>query len=252
MARLLLLPLLLSACTACASTGGTAPIDRVSLQEERNRLDRGLPDWQETTLRFSREWDRRHLVEGELARVRRFGLEDAQWRLGYTRPLSPALTGSVEAGASPTHRVLARHVLGARLQYEFQPAWLVHGGLRRTSYNDGQVHQAQLALERYVGNFGLLAGWTPARALGQSTNTVEGRATWYHGDRSSVGVIAAAGDEATQLPGGRVVLAAVRSIALVGRQDLAPGWSLLYGAQRVRQGDFYNRTGATLGLQAAF
>ena len=190
-------------------------------------LDSGLPEWKETTLRLSREWDAARGGRGSGAGppVRPRGCAVAARTPGRS---STALTASVEAGASPTHRILARHVMGARLQYEFRRPGCCMAGCAPATTTATCTRRSS----RWSGTSATSASsrWTPARALGQSTHTVEGRAAWYYGDRSSAGVIVAAGDEATSCPAA-VVLAAVRSIALVGRQEVAPDWSLLYGAQ---------------------
>lgn len=245
-----LLALLLAAPLACAQPA--APRDRVLLLGEHSRLDRGSSDWHEAGVLFSRHWSVREVAEAGLAQTRRFGQDDTRIDLGWSAPLGDRLTGAVQASASPTHRVLARYALGGQLQYEFARGWLVHGGARHTRYDDGRVHQLRLALEHYTGPFGLLAAWSPARALGEDTHGLELRGTWYYGEASSVGVILARGDEATQLGPGQVALADVRTVALTGRQALGPDRWLVWGANRTRQGGFYTRTGATLGLQLAF
>ncbi|AEG93431.1 YaiO family outer membrane beta-barrel protein [Ramlibacter tataouinensis] len=228
------------------------PVDRVTLQAEHSELDKGNTDWRELTLQLSRQWQPREAAELGLAQTRRFGLDDTQLRLGYSRPLSQRLTGSLQASASPTHRVLPKGSLGGALQYEFSPGWLLHGGARHTRYDATDVDEGRLALERYFGDYSLLAGWTPARALGQDTHAFELRGSWYYAPDSSVGVIAARGDEATQLGEDRIVLAEVRSLALLGRHRLSPQAALLWSLGRTRQGSFYTRTGASLGLQFAF
>jgi YaiO family outer membrane protein len=249
-AGLTTLAMLLAAPLAAAQS--TAPHNRILLLGEHARLDRGLPHWQETGVLVSRHWSVRQVAEAAVVRTRRFGEEDTRIDLGYSTPLSDRLTGTVQASASPTHEVLARHSFGGHLQYEFAPGWLAHGGVRHTRYDEAEVAQARLALEHYSGPFSLLAAWSPARALGEDTQGVELRGNWYYGDASSAGVILARGDEATQLGPGRGVLADVRAVALVGRHSIGPGRWLVWGANRTRQGGFYTRTGATLGLQLAF
>jgi hypothetical protein len=50
-----------------------------------------------------------------------------------------------------------------------------------------------------------------------------------------------------------VALEHVRSLALVGKHTLGAGpWALRWGLHHVRQGDFYTRRGATLGVQRDF
>ncbi|WBY02219.1 YaiO family outer membrane beta-barrel protein [Ramlibacter tataouinensis] len=247
----LLVPL---AANAQAPAAAPAPQDRVLFLADHGRLDRGQPDWNEAGVVLSRHWSTRQVAELGLVHTRRFGLEDTRLDLGWSTPVNPQLTASVQASISPSHRVLPRHALGGQLQYEFAPGWLAQAGARHVRYeaNDAEVNVLRLALEKYFGPFSVLAAWSPARALGQGTRTVELRGHYYYGQDSSLGLILARGDEATALGPGQVALADVRSVALLGRQELGPNRWLLWGVNRTRQGSFYTRTGATLGLQLAF
>jgi YaiO family outer membrane protein len=66
-----------------------------------------------------------------------------------------------------------------------------------------------------------------------------------------VGVIVAAGREATSLAG-LVTLTSQRSAVLVGRHWLRQNLAITYSAGHTREGDFYNRNGFSLGLQSVF
>ena len=248
----LFLPLLLALPLAAGAQQAQLPHWRAAVEAEHSRLDNGYADWNAATLRLSRHWSRRQLAEVELVRTRRFGLEDTEVAAGGAFPLGDALTASLRASHSPTHRVLPRASVGAGLQYEFRPAWLLHGGLRHTRYDSTDVDRASVMLEHYFGNWGVLAGLHSARAFGQDTRTGELRATWYYGDRSSVGAIASAGREVVETGPAATALASVRSVALVGAHALDARWTLRWSAHHVRQGGFYTRSGVTLGVQAAF
>ncbi len=246
-----------AAATAVAALGACAgafaqPVDTFSLRAEASHLDAGYAPWHEDSVGWRRAWSARHGLEASLSRVRRFGLEDRRLAVDYSQPLSQRLTLGAELAVSPTHQVLARHVAGARLAWEFQPQWLMHTGLRHSRYNDTAVRQARLGVERYAGAFGASLAWQPARAGGTSTASVALRADWYHGEHSSVGLVLAEGTEAARVQADRTERADVRSVALVGRQALAPGWSVAYGLERTKQGRFYTRTGVSLALSHDF
>jgi YaiO family outer membrane protein len=227
-------------------------VNRLQLSAEHNRLDHGLPAWDEVTLRYGRQLQRRELAEVALTQARRFGQSDSQLEAGYVRPFGPLLTASAQLTFSPEHRFLARHSVEAGAQYEFMPAWLLHARLRHTRYDKASVDQATLMLERYVGDYSASLAWRPVRALGTRSDGFELRANRYYGDDSHVGVIASTGDEATPLGGGAIAIADVRALALVGRHRLQPGWSLTYALSRTRQGSFYSRTGLGAGVQHDF
>ncbi len=248
----LLVALALSPLPLLAQDQPPAVVNRLQVSAEHNRLDHGLRNWDEVTVRYSRQWDRRELAEVALTQARRFGATDRQVEALYVRPLGPRLVATAQLAFSPEHRFLARHSLEAGAQYEFQPAWLLHGRLRHTSYDTASVDQATLMLERYAANYSASLAWKPVRALGTHATGYELRASRYYADDSHVGLILSSGQEATQLGAGAVALADVRSVALVGRHRLDRAWSVNYALSRTRQGDFYSRTGFSAGVQHNF
>ena len=246
----LLAPLFLSLPAAAQAPAATA--HQVGFSTERSNLDNGYADWREAGLNYRYRWHRRGTVELGLRETRRFGLDDTEISAGATLPATDALTLELRATASDTHRVLPRHSYLASAQYEFRPAWLIHGTWRQTAYDATDVRQASLMLEHYFADFSAALALHHVRALGETTRAVELRGAWYYAEGSSLAVYASSGDEATQVGGGTVALAKVRSVALVGRHTVAPRWTLEYGLHRSRQGDFYRRTGVSLGVQHAF
>lgn len=244
-----LLPL---AALAQTPSAPAAPRWQAALTGEHSQLDNGYADWNSATLQLSRRWSQRQLAEIELTRTRRFGQDDTEIAVGGAVPLGDALTATLRASHSPTHNVLARSSVGAALQYEFRPAWLLHGGLRHTRYDATDVDQASVMLEHYFGDFSVLAAAHRIRAFDRHTGVGELRASWYYADRSSAGVVASAGREVAQVGPGVLAIARVRSLALVGLHALDERWSLRWGVHHVRQGGFYTRRGVTLGVQATF
>lgn len=242
-------------CVAATALPAAAQADggqRLILSTELSDLNRGNRDWSEVSLRYVRLGAPRQSTELAVTGTSRFGLKDSQIDVAHTTPLSPSLVASVQASHSPTARVLPGYSVGASLQYEFAPAWLVHGGFRHTHYDSTDVNRLSFMLERYIGNFSASVAWSPVRALGTRSDLVELRGTWYHSEGGSIGLIASRGDEATQLGGGVIALADVRSLALVGRHRLGPDYGLNYALSRTRQGSFYTRTGLSLGVQRDF
>lgn len=242
----------LSALPAVAQTAAAPEPWSVELASSRQQLSNNSPDWTENAARLSHRWGTRHTSELGLAQTQRFGLDDDQLNGLLVRPLDERLTATVDASLSPTHRVLPRHHLGALLQYEFAPAWLVHGGLRSTQYNSATVTQGTLALERYVGSFSALLAWRPVQTQGSSTSSTELRGSYYYADRSSVSLSVAGGQEAVQVSDTELQLAEVRTTTLSGRHWLAPAWALNYEWSTTRQGEFYTRSGWRIGVQHLF
>ncbi len=223
----------------------------VGVDVSSESLSIGGADWSELSVRATRDIAPRTMAAVALTRTRRFGLDDSQLAASAALPFGPKLVATVDAVFSPSHRVLARHALGAALQLEFAPAWLVHGGLRTTSYDAVRVNQGLLMMERYVGDVSMALAWRPTRAFAATAHGYSAQAAWYYGDKDSVGITLASGDEASSLPGA-VVLGRVRAAALTGRHVIATGWTFNYGFSQTRQVGMYTRKGINFGLAHAY
>ena len=234
------------------ASGETPGQIQAELAAESSRLSNGTPDWRALSLRVARTRGPRNVQEVTLTDSRRFGLEDQQIGVLLAAPLSERMTASFDAQVSPSHRVLARHGAGGNLQYEFAPAWLLHVGAGFRRYNDARVDQGSVMLEHYFSSFSAAIAWKPVRALGVNASGAEVRAAWYYGDTSSLAVVVSRGDEATAVAASRVEVADVRSLAVFGRHQVSPAWSLSYGLARTRQGSFYNQSSVRLGAQYLF
>ncbi|WP_051293941.1 YaiO family outer membrane beta-barrel protein [Pseudoduganella violaceinigra] len=208
-------------------------------------------DWHETALTVRHQAAPRMGFGAGVTRIERFGIGETQFSAGADLPLAEHMSASLEGNASSQHQILARHALGATLQYEFAKGWLVHGGGRSSSYNDVHVNQSLLMLERYVGSYSVSGAWRAARAFGTTAHSGELRASYYYNDRSAVGLSFASGKEAANIAG-TTRLSSVRSAALLGRHWLDQRWAVTYALAHTRQGDFYSRNGVNLGLQATY
>jgi len=218
-------PLLLACCLAAPLQAQNAvPPSTIEIGHERSRLDNGTPHWRETDARIQHTLGKHSYVALGLLDSRRFGQKDSQIAVAYAAPLSSTLVGTVEASFSDTHRVLAKRSVGLSTQYAFAPAWLAHTGIRNTRYDAVSVNQGSLGLEHYIADFSWMATWYPVRAFATTANSFAVRGNYYYGERSFVGLIAATGEEATPIGASNVVVADIRSLALIGRHTLTPSW----------------------------
>jgi YaiO family outer membrane protein len=236
---------------ACAGAGAQTS---VAINHGTEHLSNGSPEWRETVVTLRQAWrqePRSPSVALALTRTERFGLQDDQAAVTLAAPLSERLVATLDAAGSGTHRVLPESTLGGVLQYEFAKAWLLHGGARTTRYDSVRVNQGMLMLEHYTGPFSWAVGWRRAQAFQTGAQSGELRGTYYYGDRHFVGVIVAAGKEAANI-GGMVTLTSQRSAVLLGRHWLRPDLALTYGVSHTREGNYYNRNGASLGIHATF
>lgn len=245
-----------AACIALSLVCAASAAQQTTVEASHGieHLSNGSPDWRASSVTVRRALDRSthgaSLALG-LNRTERFGLDDTQVAATFVTPLSERLVATFDANGSATHRILPESSFGTTLQYEFADAWLVHGGVRTTRYDNVRINQTALMFERYTGPFSWAAGWRQARAFGTYARGGELRGTYFYGDRHSVGLIVAAGREATNI-GGLVTLTSGRSVVLLGRHWLRQDLALTYSASHAREGDYYNRNGVNLGLQLVF
>ena len=240
-----------SAPVADAASDPAAGRTSITLSTGLDHLSNNTPAWHEYTARLRQQFGKRHIGELGIINTNRFGLNDNQISALYARPVTESSTITFDGAVSPTHQVLPRYGVGALVQTELAPAWLVHTGARTTSYEQVTVNQVLLGLERYVSSFSWFVGWRPTHAFGQTVHSGELRGSYYYSDVSSVGIILAAGQEANSL-GRSVNLTSVRSVAVVGRHRINPYWDLTYTFAHTRQGDFYQRNSTNVGIQYTF
>ncbi len=214
-------------------------------------LTGGRESWQNTSTFVEHKAGDGRIGGLRVNATERFGLADRQLEGFYVHPLSKRLAIGVDASTSPTHRVLARHSLGTSLQYEMAPAWLLHAAARQLRYDAVTVNQVSLGAEHYFGNWGAAISAYNSHAYAENALTWVGRLSRYYGERDRINLLLAAGREPTSLAGS-IVTSDVRSLTLTGRHWLSPTLAIDYSLGTARQGDFYSRTGGSLGLVVAF
>lgn len=240
-----------------ASSGGAASQEAqpassgqgtmIGISGSYENLSGSQPSWNDYSLRLNKNYGSRRILDAAITQARRFDKDDTQFSAMYSLPITTKLSGSVEGNLSNTHRVLPRYSAGGTLQYEFAPAWLVHGGLKTTDFNDVRVNQGLLMVEHYFSNFSVALAARPSRAFGSTANSTELRGGYYYGDQNSVSLSLSDGREATNIGTG-VVLTDVQTIAIFGRHWLNRNWSANYAIGHTSQGNFYDRNGITLGI----
>ncbi len=244
------LPLLVALALPAA-----APAAEVEAGYGHEVLTRG-PDWQEVSLETAwRPAERTGVAIGARG-LERFGLRDLDLRVAASAPLGAPWTVAAEAAASPEHHVVPAFGGGASLQRVLGGGFVGSGGLRwsRWETEAGRTDAAlgSLGIERYWSAFRL--GWTGTLARVASQWAPSNAVAWdvYFGDRDRVGVILAAGREVDSTGGPAPVVSTVLAAAVRGRQGLGAAWALVYEVDVQRQGDFYTRGGARVGLRRSF
>ena len=233
----------------------TAPAPRTELEigAARETLSGGRPDWRSRYLLLEHHRPDRQVFYGGWRDTERYRLRDSELHGGAWLTLSPTTQLQLEAGASDSHRVLARHYGLLGLQVEPAAGWGLSAGWRRSSYDAGNTRVLNFGAERYVGNerfaYTLFGGGPDGAATVGSH-----RLQWnhYYGERDWIGLSVAAGRETEHGGAGAFITSRVSNATLAGRHRLAQAWSLSWEAGRQRQGTLYTRDGLRLGLRHEF
>lgn len=216
-----------------------------------DRLTAGRESWRNESVFVDHKSEAGHIGGVRINTTQRFGLNDQQIEGFYSRKLSDTLRAGIDGNLSPSHQVLAKSGLGGTLNYEFAPAWLLNGGLRQARYDNVTVNQLSLGAEHYFGDWGAALTVFNSHAYGENAQTWVGRLSRYYGDRDRINLLLATGREPTSIAG-TIINSDVRAITLTGRHWIAPRVAIDYAVGTTRQGDFYSRTGGSLGLVVSF
>lgn len=246
----------LTAALALSGSLAAAQTDFTIEAEARGSLERltgGRADWRNTQLDLQARNAARQSYYGYLRATERFAQRDGEMMIGTYQPLGGAWAMQAEAAVSPTHHVLARRFLFAQLEHRFGDGWGVQAGYRRSEYERTGSDLVIATVDRYFSSFRVAY----SLYLGRPDNASFGpshRLQWsyYYGDRSFLGVSAAAGKEVENIVPSGVQSTQVRNLTLAGRHEFAPGWALSYEWLAHRQGDFYTRRGFGIGIRHAF
>ena len=219
----------------------------------REHLSGGRTDWRNTQLDLQARNAARQSFYGSLRSTERFELGDSELMMGTYQPFGGAWALQIEAAASPTHHVLARHSQLAQLERRFDGGWGVQAGYRRSAYEHGGADLGILTVDRYFSNFraaySLYLGRPDGVGFGPSHRL---QWSYFYTDRSFIGIAAASGRETENVFPAGVIASQVRSVALTGRHEFARNWALSYEWMTHRQGDLYTRRGLGFGLRHAF
>jgi YaiO family outer membrane protein len=218
-------------------------------------LSKGKPDWQTYYLFFNRKFSSGQTLYGSASAVRRFNVTDANLMVGFVQPFteSKSWIATFEAAGSPNHQVLPTVSIFAQLERIFGKGWLGHAGMRHTRYSTDTVNMGVFGVERYFkayrGSYNLFVAHQNGNGTAASHVF---RGDYYYGERNSVGLGFAFGQEIESVGGGQVLRTDVLDFSLIGRHWIDKKWGLLYVGVWHRQGTLYTRSGAQIGVLRRF
>lgn len=242
-------PRALVACLLAACAAGAVAQSgwRIEAGAGVQTLDNGSPDWREAELSL-RHRDGGRFVELQARDARRYGLHDREIALGGGFALSPDWNLGLRVSAAPGADFLPRQGGSAELGLRLAGGWIAAAALGRNRYDGAETAPSgtsslRLGLERYAGPWRWAGAITHNRTDGGATAR-GGRLQLDHffGDEARLGLLAALGRELESEPQG-LLSTRVRSVVLLGRWPLAPGWQLSGEISRTRVSDLERRLG---------
>ena len=215
----------------------------------KERLSNGSADWTEHFVVLNHNTaGRAQTVMVKLSQTERFGLKDNTATVAAGARLSTNVSGTIEIGASPTHRVLAKRSIQGGLSMALERGYGLAAAFRQIDYNATRLRAIDVTFERYIGDYRVAYSVHPSRsstagnALGHRLQL--GR---FYGDDNQVQVLLAGGNEVDRPEVGIINQSQVRAIALFGRHWLTPYWAIAYAASHTRQ-EQTRRDGLTISL----
>jgi len=218
-------------------------------------LSNDKPDWQSYFIRFKRKFTSGQALYGEASAVTRFNQTDPNFMIGLYQPLNQSKQwfATFEAAGSPNHQVLPVISLFGQLGHNFGAGWIGTAGFRHNHYSADKVNMGVFGVEKYFkayrGAYTLFVAHL--NGSGASTSHVF-QGNYYYGERSSVGAGVAFGQEIESVGNGQFIRSDVREVSLIGRHWINQRWGLSYVALWHRQGTFYTRSGAQVGVLLRF
>lgn len=217
-------------------------------------VDSDNPDWQTYYFSFTHKFSSGKTLYGTASAVSRFNTTDPNFMIGFFTPLnkSKSWMTTFEVSASPTHEILPTVSLFGKLERNFGKGWLGSAGMRHTRYSTDVVNMGVFGVERYFKAYRGAYTLYVANLKGKGTAVSHVfNGNYYYGERNSVGLGFAFGQEIESIPTG-VLRTDVLDVSLVGRHWVTPKWGFTYVAVWHRQGTLYTRGGPQLGLLYRF
>lgn len=217
-------------------------------------LTNNFPSWRSHYIEGVHYYAPRETVYGAFREVDRSGHVDHEAQASVYHPVGPASTLLLDATYSSSHITLPRWSMFAQWEHSFWDGWGVLAGMRRREYTDNRVNIGNLTAERYIGNYHVaytLFRSDVQRAGSETSHLLQ--ATYYYGERNSVGLVYTNGrelefDAASQ----STLVFDIRALAVTGRHWVTRGWAVSYSVYEHEQGNAYTRKGVNLGIRHAF
>lgn len=228
------------------------PSNQIEVGGGYDHLSNNRAPWNSQYLLFSKQFQPRTSLYGGVQHTERFDLDDVQLHLGGYLPLADRWTADLEAGYSPTGRVLPQHYEMVHVQRSFDGGLNLGAGYRFREYATAQTHAALFTAEQYLSSFRLAYTYSPSFVRNQTAHNHNVQLGYWYSDYSFVNLSYGIGNELNNIIPFGVVSAQVESYGINGRHWITPTWAITWSFGHQRQGHFYDRTGGHIGIRWAF
>lgn len=253
-------PILVAIAAGLFSVNGLvwakAPDTEIEIGWSNAQLSNDLHSWRSIGLEGLHVFSRHKKLTGGLRRITRFDKYDTEIAIGGYYPLTESLVGRIEFRNVSPGNVLARQTLFLGGQQELGGGWVIHGGYRRQKFELANVNVFNVRGEIYFSEY--RADLTVIQARLDTGDTALGRGTSlsrYYGDRNSINVILASGEEIEKIitnQGPQIKRFKVFAAAFWGRHWFSETWGLTYGLRYREQGDLFKLVGFNVGVRRGF
>lgn len=240
-----------AAAPSLPAASGPLP-NQIEIGGGYDHLSNGRAPWNSQYLLFSKQFRPRTSLYGGVLHTERFDLDDVQFHLGGYLPLAERWSANLEAGYSPTGRVLPRHYEFLHIQRSFDRGLNLGVGYRFREYDAAQTHGVLFSAEQYIGAFRLAYSYSPSFVRNRTAHNHGLQLGYWYSDYSFVNLSFGIGDEINTIVPLGVVSAPVESYGINGRHWITPDWAITWSFGHQRQGNFYDRTGGQIGIRWAF
>ena len=215
-----------------------------------DRLSNGAPDWSREYVRLDWRTDAAGTLFAELSRSERFEESDSSIYVGGAWDALHEWQLGAGVAITQDARFLPQRELSIDATRPWARGWGTVFGVRQRDYATGDVTTYSVTGEKYVSDYRIAYRLDRSNQAGADSALTHALAlTWYAGDKRSLGVTLAGGEEIEIIGLDQLLRTSVANVTLTGNEKLSTRVSLSWWLGTHEQGDFYARDYAGLSVR---
>ncbi len=216
-------------------------------------LSGGRPSWRSTTAGLDHKLGPYRHVNGGIHVEERFDEQDEQFSLGFADRLGSDWSYGIALDVAPDGVILPEWNLVMEAARALPQDMTLNLRARHADYVNVDVDSLAVGVEKYFPMFRTAYTLTAAEPSGLGTSFGHTlRFAHDYAEASHVSFTLGYGEEAETIAPGVVQVTTNRSVSLNGLHWHSPAWGFTWEAGWYEQGDLYDRTRISLGLQYRF